>query len=393
MNRIHRLVALALCGMLIVTTIACAKRQKGPSQRPPVPVQTSPAAKMDAPVVIDAFGTTKDRASVDIVPQVSGMLIKTLIKDGDRVTQGQPLFQIDPNDYAARVRQADAAVAADRANLDLGRITLERNRTLLDKKLISQEDFDTLKTRVAAAEAQLHADEAALDQARLNLARCTITAPWAGVCSKRYVDDGNLVAAGQTRLTNIRSYDPIYVDITSMSDKDLPLIRKALAEGQVKIQVAPEGDTATYPGTLQFVDNAVNPLSGTIALRGQVPNPDLKLWAQVFVKVRLSAGLVHDAVMVPEGAVQFGKQGPYLFVVSKTGQAELRLVKTGLRYNDLVQIVEGVTPGENVVVLGQLMLAPGSPVVDVANLPKGGDKPGEAGPQGAQAGATGHGGK
>ena len=121
------------------------------------------------------------------------------------------LLAVETAYYGAVSAQAGVA-AADLANLELSRVTLERNRPLLDKKLISQEDFDTLKTRVAGMEAQLHGDEASLEQARLSLSRCTITAPWAGVCSKRYVDDGNLVVAAQTRLTNIRSYDPIYID-------------------------------------------------------------------------------------------------------------------------------------------------------------------------------------
>ena len=185
------------CALALITS-ACGKHG-GPPQRPPVAVQTAAALKMDTPVIIHAFGNTKDQSSIDILPQVSGKLVQTFIQDGAVVTNGQPLFLIDPSDYAARVRQVEGAVAADRANVNLSRITLERNQPLLEKQLISTEDFDTLKTRVDAAEAQLQADEAALDLANLNLSRCTITSSVAGVCSKRYVDDGNLVAAGQSK--------------------------------------------------------------------------------------------------------------------------------------------------------------------------------------------------
>jgi multidrug efflux system membrane fusion protein len=368
--------------MLALMTSACGKRG-GPPQHPQVAVQTAPALKMDTPVIIHTFGNTKDRVSVDIVPQVSGKLAQTFIRDGAVVTNGQPLFLIDPSDYAARVRQVEGAVAVDRANAKLSRITLERNQPLLEKQLISTEDFDTLKTRVDAAEAQLQADEAALELANLNLSRCTITANVAGVCSKRYVDDGNLVAAGQTRLTNIRSYDPMLVDF-SVSEQYLPSIRRALAEGQAQIEITPRGDTNVYTGTLDFVDNAVNPMNGTILLRGQVPNPDLKIWAQQFTEVSIYVDTVHEAVMVPEGAVQFGKQGPYLFVVSKEGKAELRIVKVGVRYNNLLQVVEGVTPDENVVVLGQLMLYPGAQVVDMSHMPAGGGAPAGAGGPGSK---------
>ena len=381
MNRIpRRLLPFVHCGVLLLAG-ACARQQAGPPARPPAAVRAAPAVKIDAPVIIHAFGNTKDRASVDIVPQVSGTLVKTLIEDGAVVTNGQPLFLIDSSDYAARVRQVEGVVAADRANTELSRTTLERNRPLLEKKLLSPEDFDVLKTKAEAAAAQLQMDEAALDQARLNLARCTVAAPIGGVCSKRNVDTGNLVAAGLTKLTNVRSYDPMYVDF-SVSEENLPLLRQALAAGPVRMEVTPRGDTNAYPGTVEFMDNTVSTQTGTIMLRGVAPNPGLKLWAGQFVAVALWGGVVRDAVMVPEGAVQFGKQGTYLFVVSKENLAELRPVKPGVRYNDLIQIVEGVAPGDSVVVLGQLMLYPGASVADTARAPAAAPAGGASAPGG-----------
>lgn len=366
-------VIFAACGTLALTTGACSKQKKGPPAWPPSSVKMAPAVKMDVPVNIKAFGNTEDRASVDIIPQVSGMLIKTFILDGAVVTNGQPLFQIDPSDYDAKVRQAEGVVSADRANLDLSRITLERNKTLLDKKLISLEDFDTLKTRVVAAEAQVRMDEAVLDLARLNLARCLVVAPLAGICSKRYVDDGNLVAAGQSKLTNIRSYDPLDLEL-SIPETYLTTLRNAMAEDRVKLEIMPRGDTNCYVGALTFLDNAVNPQTGTVMLRGRVPNPDLKLWARQFIDVNIVAGLVHNAIMVPESAMQFGKRGPYVFVVlkddaTKGSKVDMRLVKPGVRHNDLIQIIDGLTEGETVVVLGQLMLYPGAQVMDASAQP------------------------
>ncbi len=372
---------LAACILPALLLGACGKRG-GPQAMPGMSVQTAAAVSMDAPVILHAFGNTKDRVSVDIVPQVSGRLVETLIADGAVVTNGQALFRIDPSDYAARVRQAKAAAQADRANLQLSRITLERNQPLLEKQLISTEDFDTLRTRVDAAAAQFKADLAALDAAELNLSRCTVTATVAGVCSKRYVDDGNLVAAGQSLLTNIRSYDPMYVEL-GVSEQYLPQLRRALAAGPVRINVMPRGDTNSYAGTLDFVDNAVNPSTGTILLRGQVPNPDLKIWALQFAQVDIVVDTVSNAVMVPEGAVQYGKQGPYLFV-AKDGKADLRIVTPGVRYNNLIQIVNGVAPGEEVIVLGQLMLFPGAPVMDLSKMPP----PGAGGAPGGAPGAA-----
>ena len=363
-------------GLLAVTGGGCGKPRSGPPfVPPPAAVHMALALQTNAPILIETFGNTRDRAGVDVVPQVSGMLMKTLIRDGDVVTNGQPLFLIDSSDYAARVRQAEGVVKADRANLELSRGTLERTRALFDKKLVSEETFDSLKTRVSAAEGQVQMDEAALEQARLALARCTVAAPMAGVCSKRYVDDGNLVAAGQSRLTNIRSYDPMIVEF-SISEQYLEVVRRALAEGTARLEVVPRGSTNRVAGSVTFVDNAVNMLNGSILLRGEVPNPDLKLWAGQFADITLAAGVIPGAVMVPEGAVQYGKHGPYLYAV-KDGKADLRPVKTGARAGSLIQIMEGVAPGEPVVVLGQLMLFPGAPVAEAQPPEAAGGVPGK----------------
>jgi RND family efflux transporter MFP subunit len=390
MNRYLRFLAmLTLCGAIVLTGDACRRKGGMPPARATI-VKLAPALKMDTPVIITAFGNTAEQKSVDIVPQVSGLLLKTLIKDGDTVTNGQPLFLIDPSDYAARVKQAEGMLKADRANVELMRLTVDRNKPMFEKKLISQEDFDTLTTKLQAAEAQMQMDEAGFEQAKLNLARCTITAPLTGLCSKRYLDEGNLVAAGMTRLTNIRSYDPMQVEF-SVSEDYVPAVRKAMADGVVRIEVVPQNDTNRYSGTLTFMDNSVSAQSGTILLRGLVPNPDLKLWSRQFVTVNIVAGIIPGAMMVPEGAVQFGKMGTYLFAV-KDGKADMRVVKTGIRYNDLIQIADAATPNatvapdEKVVVLGQLMLAPGMPVMEPPTAPPQEPGAAKAGQSDAKAG-------
>ena len=371
-------VLITICGGLILTFAACAKREKGEYQMPPTAVQTAVAERLDTPVVIDAFGNTKDQLSIDVVPQVSGRLQQTFILDGAVVTNGQPLFLIETSDYTNRVRQAEGTVAADRAELELCRLTLERNRPLLAKNMVSAEAFDTLKTRQDSAAARLQIDEAALDQARLDLSRCMVISPINGVCSKRFLDNGNLAIANQTKLTNIRSYDPLFVEF-SVSEQYLDLLRREMAAGLVRIEITPRGDTNNYGGELVFLDNAVDLQTGTILLRGLVPNPSLALWSRQFVEVRIFAGTARGAVMVPESAVQFGKDGPYAFVVDKDNKAELRMVRPGVRHAGLLQVVEGVVAGEKVVVLGQLMLYPGAAVGEAAQrAPAGGAPPGKA---------------
>lgn len=375
MNRSLSLVLnVTAAGALLFGISACSKAKGGPPKMPPVSVSLATVAAINTPIEIIGFGTTEDHASVDIVPQVSGLLQKTLIVDGAVVTNGQPLFLIDASDYDARVRQAEGLVAANRAALDLSRQTLQRNASLLEKKLISAEQFDTLKTQVAAAEAQLAMDEAALDEARLNLARCTISAPFAGICSKRLADDGALVAAGMTRLINIRSYDPLDVEF-SVPEQYLNALRTAQARGDVRVEIVPRGETNLYTGKLTFIDNAVNSLTGTILLRAQMPNADLHLWSRQFVDVYVAAGFIPEALMVPESAVQFGKQGTFLYAVTPDNKADMRPIRTGVRHDDMIQIVSGVSAGDRVVVQGQLMLHPGADVAEPKAAPAAGTAP------------------
>lgn len=369
MNKPHSVILLIPAAIaLVLNTSSCGRKKGPPPAFPPAVVATRPAIQMNAPVVLNTFGTTGDKASVNIVPQVSGTLLKTLVNDGAIVTNGQPLFQIDSRDYETRLHQAEGLLAADKASLELDRLTLQRNAPLLEKKLISAETYDSLQAKVAIGEARLRSDEAALEQARLNLARCTIVSPLDGICSKHWVDEGNLVAAGQTVLINIRSYDPLDVDF-SAPEQYLPALRQSMQSGAVRIQVTPKGDTNTYAGQLTFIDNAVSTATGTIPLRGRVPNPEHALWAQQFVEITIILGARPNAIMVPEGAVMLGKQGPYLFVVTKDNKADRRAVTTGIRYGNLIEIANGVTEGEKVVVLGQLTLFPGAPVQDAAAMP------------------------
>ncbi|MEI6562970.1 MAG: efflux RND transporter periplasmic adaptor subunit [bacterium] len=348
---------------------ACGKKQAGgPPSAPPLMVLMAPAIKADLPVVITTYGTTQDKESVDMVPQVSGQLTHVLFQEGAIVTNGQPLFQIDPRDYQTRVQQAGGMIAADKSSLELARITLDRNQPLLEKRLISQELFDTIKNKVTALEAQLAIDQAALEQALLNLSRCTLVSPIEGICSKRYVDAGNLVAAGMTRLTNIRNNNPLRLECT-LSEQYLPAIRSALSAGPIPVEITPRGDTNSYPGTLSFIDNAVDPMTGTILLRGEAPNPNRALWAKQFIDIRIVVNFIPNAILVPESAVQFGKDGAYLYVVNSNNVSELRHVKAGLRHNTLLQLTEGVGAGESVITTGLVMMRPGATVMDASKLP------------------------
>lgn len=368
MNRTTHAILLVIPATLaLLLTGACDRKNEPQRILAPAMVKTMPAIRMNVPVVLNTFGTTGEKTSVNIVPQVSGTLVKTLVPDGAVVTNGQPLFQIDTSDYQTRLHQAEAALAADKASLELDRITLQRHTSLLEKKLIPAETYDSLAAKVEIGEARLRADQAALDQARLNLLRCTIASPIDGICSRILVDEGNLVAAGQTVLVNIRSYDPLDVDF-SVPEQYLPELRQSMKSGTASIHLKPRGDTNLFSGELTFIDNAVSTATGTVLLRGKVPNREHALWAQQFVDITLTLDTRPNTLMVPEGAVMLGKNGAYLFVMTAASKADRRAVKTGVRHNNMIEITEGATEGERVVVLGQMTLFPDAPIQEAATM-------------------------
>jgi multidrug efflux system membrane fusion protein len=219
--------------------------------------------------------------------------------------------------------------------------------------VISQQDYDT-----AVANAQK--SQAAVEAAQVNLDFCYIKSPINGRVGLRNVDVGNLVGPSTSPLVTILGLDPIYTDFT-VAENDLPLVRKYLGGPNLKVQTyLPDGSITPRLGDLYFIDNAVQPGSGTVKARGVTPNPDRALWPSEFVRVRFILDMLKNAALVPAQAVQVSQSGPFVFVVKSDNTVELRPVKPGQRQEgDLTVVENGVQPDETVVVTGQLALAPG----------------------------------
>lgn len=341
----------------------CAKK-KPAIQIPPRPVQVAKAFAKDVPVYLENFGNLVSPHNVDIVSQVAGKILEVRFEEGQEVAKGDLLFRIDPQEYQAALDRANAALDSARADLKLKTQTRERNRPLLARNLISQQDFDTLETDVESAQAQVALDQAAVRQAEIDLGYCSIVAPVEGMTGKRLVDPGNVVVANTgSVLVNIKSVDPLYLDFT-LPEGDLPVVRKWMAEGSLLIGIIPTGDdSGPYPGELKLIDNAVDETTGTIALRASIPNPDRKLWPGQYATVRLVLTTDRGAVLVPAAAVQLGQKGMYLFVIKDDNTADLRdEIEVGLEEGDNLVITKGVKAGERVVTSGQLGLSPGAKV-------------------------------
>jgi multidrug efflux system membrane fusion protein len=326
------------------------KKNAAKANQPPVrPVLVTKVVSKDVPVYLDEIGTCAAYETVQVQAQVTGVIISRDFQDGSDVKKGDPLFTIDPRPYQAAVDQAKAQAILDQ-------ITLKRQQELRARNVVAPQDLDT-------AQANAHKSEAAAEAAQVNLDYCYIKSPINGRVGLRNVDIGNLVNPSSPSLVTIQGLDPIYTDFT-VSETDLALVRKYLGGPNVKVETRdPDGKIAPRLGDLYFIDNAVQPGSGTVKARAVTPNPDRALWPMEFVRVRFILDQISDAKLVPSQAVQISQNGPFVFVVKPDNTVDLRPVKPGQRQEgDLTVIESGLKPDETVVVTGQLALAPGSHV-------------------------------
>lgn len=379
----------------ILASGTCGCLGKKPSEaheRPPAAVQTAVAIQTNVPRVLLAFGRITAAETVDIMPQISGRISEVHFKDGAVVKAGDKLYTIDPREFKASLDKAEAALASDQADLKMKKATLERNAALIEKKLISKEDFEKVQTEAVAAEAQVRLDKAAADLARINLEYCSITAPTNGIAGKHLVDAGNIVKANETKLVNLRRLDSLYVDF-SISEDQLPLIRSAMSKGTLDVEFMPERELNKvrklaaasgavgldasfnyygkegYDAQLVFLDNTVSDASGAIAMRALATERLDELWPGQFVRVGLKIEKRENAVIVPANAVQSGKNGPYVFVAKPDHTADYRLVKEAFNWANYIVLDSGVGAGERVVTLGQMGLYPGAKIIE---MPAGG---------------------
>jgi multidrug efflux system membrane fusion protein len=320
-----------------------------PAQTPARPVTVAKVIAKDVPIYLDEIGTCAAYETVQVQAQVSGVIIGRHFQDGSDVKKGDLLFTIDTRPFQAALDQA-------KAQAELDQVTLKRQEDLRARKVIAEQDYDT-----AVANAQK--SQAAAEAAQVNLDWCYIKSPINGRVGLRNVDVGNLVGPSTPPLVTIQGLDPIYTDFT-VAENDLPFVRKYLGGPNVKVQTyLADGSIAPRTGDLYFIDNAVQPGSGTVKARGVTPNPDRALWPSEFVRVRFILDTLKNATLVPAQAVQVSQSGPFVFVVKPDNTVDLRPVKPGQRQEgDLTVIESGVKPDETVVVTGQLALAPGAKV-------------------------------
>ena len=343
-----------------------------------VPVTAATAVVKPMPKELRAIGNVQASATVLIKSRVGGELLTVHFKEGDEVKTGDLLFSIDPRPFEASLKQAEANLARNRAQLEHARKQAERYSSVVKKGYVSEEQNDQILTNAAALEAAVRADEAAADNARLDLKYCTIRSPISGVTGQLKVDRGNLIKASDTEnpMVTVRQTSPIYV-VFSVPEANLPQLKKHKAAGPLEVSVAIPGDDGPpLRGTLTFLDNAVDQTTGTILLRATFANQDRALWPGQFVNVILTFATQTDAVVIPTQALQTGQQGRYVFVATQESLAEYRPVTVARTVGSEAVIEQGLKAGEKVVTDGQLRLTQGAQLTIVeAGQQTGGGKP------------------
>jgi multidrug efflux system membrane fusion protein len=341
----------------------------GSSGRPPVPsvpVAVATVAQGPAPYVVVADGTVEPLQTVQVESQVGGVLLSVDFTEGQEVTKGRPLFHIDPRPFQAALRQAEANLAKDEAQAINSRRDADRYRKLAQEDYVTQSQADQAEATARAQSAVVKADSAALETARLNLSYTVIPAPISGRTGALLVRRGNLVKANASPLVVINQIHPILVRFP-IQGRALPVVQKYHSMSPLVASVtAGEGDDQSVlgdeRGTLTFIDNAVDPQTGTVLLKARFDNEDRRLWPGEYVTVRLQVYVQPDAITVPLGAPVTQQDGSFVYVVDDRGTAHRRTVDLGRTLEDRVIIDSGLKPGERVVTDGQSRLNEGTKV-------------------------------
>jgi multidrug efflux system membrane fusion protein len=361
-----RALVVALCSGLL-GLVSCGKK---PVPEPPPPPVTFAAAKAEnVPMTIDTFGNCVTIAGVTLQAQVGGTLLSYAVAEGAMVKKGDLVAEIDPAPYQAAVQEAQGSLDSAKAQLANAQVTLQRQQELYKTKTIDLADLQTAEANQLQAQGAVSTAEGQLANAKINLGYCTIVSPIDGKTGIFQADAGNLVTANNTKLIDIQTIDPIYVEFT-ISENDFNKVRQYFASGELAVEVnVPGAPDRKVSGALTFIDNSIASSTGTLTLRATFSNKDLLLWPGLFVNVQLILTVLENAVVVPSQCVMVGQQGPYVFLVKPDDTVAMSKVQLGQRRADLTVISSGVKADENVVTAGQLGLVDGKKISPVPYQP------------------------
>ena len=377
-----------LCFTFFPSACSNEKSKKPASISFPVTVRT--VTQKTVPVQLRAIGNVQAYSTVTVKSKVGGEVIRVHFKEGQDVKKGEPLFTIDPRPFEAALKEAEARLEKDLAQVQQAKANLARDvvraknaeedarryEFLIQKGVVARQqyeklraDADALEATVLAdraaienAEAAVRADRAAIENAKIQLGYCFIRSPMDGRTGSLLIQQGNLIKAEDIHLVVIHQVIPIYVAF-SIPEQYLSEIKKYVASGELQVEaLAPMSEERPGKGVITFIDNAVDSNTGTIRLKGTFANHEKKLWPGQFINVVLTLTTEPNAIVIPSQAIQTGQEGQYVFVVKPDFTVESRPVFVGQTVNNETVVRKGLNIDEKVVTDGQLRLYPGARV-------------------------------
>ena len=346
---------------------------------PPTPVRAVPVLRQDLVVRLRAIGTVAPLNTVAVRSRVEGQLLRVLFEEGQEVTKGQVLAEIDPLPFKIRLNQVEGSQRQNLSQLATARADLVRFKQLHAQTLVTQQQLEAQQSLVVEREGAVVADQAQVDDARRQLAYTKVEAPIPGRLGLRQIDVGNLVrpsdAVGLVVLTQMR---PISVVFT-VPEIDLPKVVAPMRAGeQLEVEAWDRSEqTRVATGVLKTVDNQIDLATGTLRLKAEFTNADEKLFPNQFVNIRLRVRTLVNAVVVPAAAVQYGSRGTYVFLINEKQEATIRDVVLGPIDGVNQAVLKGLEGGESVVLEGFDRLREGRSVVPIGAEPVKGEKGGK----------------
>ncbi len=347
--------------------LAGAARAAPASGAPPaMPVPVFKVVKKSIPIDLDYAARTESIRAITLQAKVSAFLTEQRVPDGTDVKAGDLLYRLDPRDFQVALDQANAQIERDSASLDYQKSNFTRGDELSKSGWLAKDSFDQRSSTMRQAEAALLADRASARAAQLNLDYTQIRAPFPGRLGRNQAPVGTLVSTAGTVLNTLVQLDPVYVTFNP-SETDLTAIQKARRVGTTAVDVSlPGEDASTHKGELTFIDNAVDRSTGTVTARATIANADLSLLPGQYVRARVHLGEQPDALMVPQTAIGSSQLGKYVYVIGPDNTVEQRLVTLGSVDGALVALKSGVVEGDRVIIGNLQKIGPGMPVQALA---------------------------
>src|SRR6202042_2422333 len=353
-NRVRLIVGIVGLVLLVLVLFHLFGGKKPKAATPPQVVSTGTAALGDMPEVLTELGTVTPVATVNVLPQLSGYVTAVAYKEGEDVTKGQFLVQIDPRQFQIDKQQAEAQLAKDQASLAQARSDLARYTQLNEQKSIAEQTFVDQKFTVQQDEASVEADRASIAQFDLDLIYCHITAPVAGRVGLRLVDPGNYVTQSTSPgIVTITTMKPTTVEFTVPQNSLGKVLERFNSGGKLAVTVYDSDNTAELAtGTLYALGNQMATSTGTVMLRATFPNDDERLFPSEFVNVRLLVDILQNVALVPTPAVQSGAPGDYVYLVNADQSVSVHKVTQGPSDGKNTVILSGLAAGQTVVTEG-----------------------------------------